>query len=497
MSLVSTAAPTRSPETTVLELLRATPRCCGSSRDFDASETWFYIDRSVLLGILLVSGAALVSYGVWAVCRRCFWCCQRPSHVLGKRELHVSFRQRVALASFVAFLAAGFAVGTIVAQQPLARALRLGASSSDGLSDKFDVVDDLASQLSAASDAIGELAAAAVCADPIEKEALVASAQLIDDSTDSVQDYTDDARVAARRASRSVARARGWVDGVLLLTIIVVLLLLPWVLYGTALSRRWAITASSRQGFALCVVLSIVVAFEFGLAVKLADFCKRPDRNFVDLLEERVGLKDDSLDLVVYYVSCDGVNPLADDIAAARTGAVALNATLARVDCTPDAVIDELQRQTLVVIDLIDALVDAIACPPINDDYASLLRGAVCNRFLTGLYAVAVVHAVVAALLYLFLYAANYVNETILLEEEFWLMPHPEVFALSGYNDRDVARQAQPPPNNIQNNQEVEVEIADPTTFDHDEEQEGKDDPATGSPPPQGGPRKLVAEVHL
>ena len=66
----------------------------------------------------------------------------------------------------------------------------------------------------------------------------------------------------------------------------------------------------------------------------------------------------------------------------------------------------------------LDAVQTAAACDAVTPIYQDLVHDTLCRKFVRSLNAMGVSHAVVGVALYVFLYAANYVSETILLEAE-------------------------------------------------------------------------------
>lgn len=450
-----TAAPTRDPRTTVVGLLRSTPRCCTSSKSFDPAKTYFYVDRTVVTLIAAFCAFWLVVFMLWLLCRRCLWSCQRASHFLGDRKLVASFKQRICLAALMGLALASFSLGTIGAHRVLNTALRSAQQASRSLGDQLSVIESTASALEASASETVDTSSSLSCDDASWEEAIEASSQGVLAGASDVSEHTASTGDEADSWSRRAARSRRWLDHVLLISVALLLAtLLPATVYGTVLSRRWAIWVAARFGFFACIVLSLCVAVEFGFGVEIADFCRRPDANFIALVTRRGDLDTAATELVVYYATCNGTNPLNDDIFVARSASVALNATLNRAydHCGPAAVIEQLQSLTDQSLSYIDNLEDLVACPPINREYQKFVHNATCRRFLNGLYTLAVVHAFVLAALYLWLFLQSWVCETMLLEEEFWLLPNPEIFAVGSYHENNQNRN-NTEPGNIRNPQ--------------------------------------------
>lgn len=435
-----TAAPTRDPRTAVVRLLHGTPRCCTSSKSFDPNKTYFYVDRSVVTVIATFCAFWLLVFGLWLLCRRCLWSCQRASHFLSTRKLATSFRQRTCLAALMALALASVSLGTIGARRALHGGLRSAQHASISLGDHMQELDEIGSSLEASANEAVDLSLSLSCDDGQWEEAITASSQGLLAAASEIVDQTASAGDETDSWARHAARSRRWLDHALLIgNALLLATLLPATAYGTVLSRRWAIWVAARFCALACIVLSACVALEFGIAVELADFCREPDANFIALVTRRGDLDAAATELVSYYATCNGTNPLHDDIAYARSACLALNATLyqARFYCSSYESIERLQYLTDDSLRGIEDLVIFSGCTTINGDYQKLVHNATCRRFLNGLYALAVVHAFVLAALYLWLFFQSWVCETMLLEEEFWLLPHPEIFAVGSLQENN------------------------------------------------------------
>jgi len=228
-------------------------------------------------------------------------------------------------------------------------------------------------------------------------------------------------------------------------------------------------------------VFAFVGAFAFGVGANLADFCRRPERHFEDLIQERVGLSEDAEAVVLYYSTCDGANPLAEDLAEARSGVVALNETAARSydDCDPDSALRDVQGTSARIVKLIDAFFLELDCGDLNGSYQRLVHSAACRSLLSAIYTVAVQNAVASALVLVFLYATNWVCETILLEEEYFLQPHPEIFTVTTFAGTS---------------NQIDLDIDSTNDADrHDDD----DDPATTTTNQQHNPSSSSLELTL
>ena len=102
-----------------------------------------------------------------------------------------------------------------------------------------------------------------------------------------------------------------YLDIALLVLLAFVVLILPCASYGALtksprLLEHWA----ARWACFVVACLAVLLAFEFGVLVKVSDFCVAPDSNFRDLVDRRIAISSADAELVDYYVSCGGANPL-------------------------------------------------------------------------------------------------------------------------------------------------------------------------------------------
>lgn len=348
------------------------------------------------------------------------------------------------LAALVAVGLTSLAVGTIGAQSVLDKSLRQATDSSRDLADKLNDVEDSTTSLSRYAGSISELSEFVQCDDSDLEDFLGEMADSFQEAAQEAAGSIEDTGKEADKWADRVAIGRRRLNLALLLVVAVVhVALMPSTAYGTALSRRWSLWVASRFAFLICCFLALAVAAEFAVGVELADFCRKPDQHFADVVRERGGnLGEEAQDLMIYYSTCEGENPLEDELAAALVAANSLSDTIdsLKATCEPTAVIDRIQFEVEASIQIIENdLTQQIQCAPINRDYQRVLHTATCRHSLRGLYFLAIVHAFVLAALYVFLYATNWVCETILLEEEFWLLPHPEIFTVASYRSNRAA----------------------------------------------------------
>ena len=158
------------------------------------------------------------------------------------------------------------------------------------------------------------------------------------------------------------------------------------------------------------------------MLVKVSDFCVAPDSNFRDLVDRRIAISSADAELVDYYVSCGGANPLLAPLNNSLAEITFLDdaaaLALATGACAPAAALEELRVLMASADAQLDAVQTAAACDAVTPIYQDLVHDTLCRKFVRSLNAMGVSHAVVGVALYVFLYAANYVSETILLAAE-------------------------------------------------------------------------------
>ena len=127
-------------------------------------------------------------------------------------------------------------------------------------------------------------------------------------------DAAEIAADAATDANKLGSRLKGhgrWLDLALLVLLAFVVLILPCPAAGgltksPRLLEHWA----ARWACFVVACLAVLLAFEFGVLVKVSDFCVAPGREFQGPRGRRIAISSADAELVDYYVSCGGANPL-------------------------------------------------------------------------------------------------------------------------------------------------------------------------------------------
>jgi len=290
--LASTVAPTEAP-IDLVEKYHDTPRLGRESRAFDADEQYWFISFDVVVAVLASCAALLIVYALYVSARKRCWRCQRSVEGSERRQCCYTGRdasraQRIGLVAWVVMAVVVFAVLTILTQQRLDNTLH---NLNDGFSDLGNAFDAIDAQ-TAALDDIGERTLAVSqqisCVDDAFEAVIEGAARAF---ADAAADAAAIAYAAAGDANKLGSRIRGkdkWLDGALLVLLTMMLLVLPCAAYGAlAKSPKVLGGAAARCGCAVVACLSVLLAFEFGVLVKVSDFCVAPGASFTALVDER------------------------------------------------------------------------------------------------------------------------------------------------------------------------------------------------------------------
>lgn len=263
-TLASTPAPTRNPEWFLVEYLEKTPRCCGESRGFDAGDEYWWIDRSVGWVVLGFGVAMLLWFVLWAWRRESKY----PNTQQSQEETPRIKSQKLWLRRLSALAFGLVAAVTVLAWMRIDK----------GATQAIDALDDLADAFSTLED---------VCPDDLTYR--------IGAQWDTV----------SRRFSDGVPIVMNTMAGPVL-----GLILLLITAHCAVKKGNKTLQLARYVGLWLTCVLWISVSALGAVGVKVADFCVEPDKNFEDLVEERRLLKFQDPQLVLYYTTCAGQNPL-------------------------------------------------------------------------------------------------------------------------------------------------------------------------------------------
>ena len=147
------------------------------------------------------------------------------------------------------------------------------------------------------------------------------------------------------------------------------------------LLEHWA----ARWACFVVACLAVLLAFEFGVLVKVSDFCVAPDANFRDLVDRRIAISSADAELVDYYVSCGGANPLLAPLNNSLAEITFLDdaaaLALATGACAPAASLEELRVLMAAADAQLDAVQTAAACDAVTPIYQDLVHDTLCRKF--------------------------------------------------------------------------------------------------------------------
>lgn len=152
------------------------------------------------------------------------------------------------------------------------------------------------------------------------------------------------------------------------------------------------------------LALSLLIGLEVALSVTFADFCYKGPDTAILLAAEDAGLDSQPLDLITYYVTCNGTNILDGLITDAQDQIDFLNNTVKNVTtsgaiCTQSA-LNEIISTTKQSDATLEDMRDEVSCSAINPLYTDVFYGVFCDKFLKGLFILWIVQAAAGVAMY-------------------------------------------------------------------------------------------------
>merc|ERR1711871_1680758 len=164
---------------------------------------------------------------------------------------------------------------------------------------------------------------------------------------------------------------------------------------------------ASFLGVLVCLILTILIALELTMSVGIADFCAAgPDLSFKNIATEKLNLDGENFDLISYYISCEGANPLF----------ATMNAALQAGACSPTSDVRSLGSDSVSCLRTLDDIQQTIGCTSLNPIYQTLVYGLLCDDVVEGLYWLWTVQGTAAFMLYIGLFLISYTKEKVLLQ---------------------------------------------------------------------------------
>jgi len=188
-----------------------------------------------------------------------------------------------------------------------------------------------------------------------------------------------------------------------------------WSITCGSTARRKSMIAFSAVVLALMCPL---IAFELTLSVVLSDFCVSLEDGDSSLLvmANDYGPKA-AYPLVSFYITCNGTNPLAEEIDATADTIALLNGTTVALEqgrVCRDSSLFEIQDASLDSSNTIRSMSENIGCSVINPLVAGIFHNVICGSVVPGIYKIWAVQLSCAVSLWVLLF---FVQAEILTRE--------------------------------------------------------------------------------
>lgn len=178
------------------------------------------------------------------------------------------------------------------------------------------------------------------------------------------------------------------------------------VMCGSARRQRLLIAFSA----CVLVILCPLIAFELTFSVVLSDFCVGLEGGDDSLM---VMAKDyapsSTLDLINYYGTCNGTNPVSNFLDIAADEILIINSTVAdlkrlRLPACNDTSLSSMQTQSVAASGYIGDMSSNIGCNIINPFITDIFHKVVCSDVVNGVYKIWVVQLTCAVSLWVLLF---------------------------------------------------------------------------------------------
>ncbi|KAJ1444683.1 hypothetical protein M885DRAFT_552325 [Pelagophyceae sp. CCMP2097] len=412
---MATPSPTRAPDGEVRRL-HSVPRYWGEDRRFSADSNFAFASRDVAQSLAVGMFALMMLYFIYSLCRRLFWLCQRPTRSVSSRGARWQ-RRLLVLWVLVAVFASLY---TIVGERRISKGAKQLVDDIGDVGGIFDSLEAGANALLDDADALDASLILLTCKDDRVNTFLGEGIQ--DFRAQAIDALNQVAGLGAdmRDNSDRVEGVRDYFFYALLgIIFIVALLLIPQCVGDTTLCCATSgLSGASKYASVVLTFAAALAIAEWAISVKVADFCVRPDANF--LLVASKQLKASTYDQVAYYVDCAGANPVWEAIDAAIDAVADLKSAVANNagGCTPQSALDGMAKTCDSALSTLSAMRLEASCSVLHALYQSVVQTTVCRTVAGAVPRLAVAHSAVAALLYVYLYLANWVVETLSLVEE-------------------------------------------------------------------------------
>jgi len=159
----------------------------------------------------------------------------------------------------------------------------------------------------------------------------------------------------------------------------------------------------------------VLVGMELTLSVMFADFCAYgPGRAIQD--KAYAIMTDAKVELLAYYMDCNGTNPLAVYSGAAGTALGTIKSTLAGYAATDEvcnsaSALQDMNTTAWDATPLVASLEEEQRCSGVNAVYTDLVDTSICTNTLDGLAWLWAAHLAAGALLYITMFFTSHVKQ--------------------------------------------------------------------------------------
>lgn len=418
----TTPAPTPAAITDDVELLHSYPRFHHSS-DFDVGSD-DYLKGLVFVGATVIALAVflLLVYTLFLFARCCCNCCKFSEDDVTKHHERCSPRaQRGVLVVWLVLTAAMMCCSYIGCLEFVEGAADM-ADQADSLGGIFSTLETQGDSLAASATSMNTTLSNIACVDDdfiADFNGYVSEFSSAVDDLASLWTGIDDKFYRARDMLEDDAPR--FIEAGIAATCALVVVVCVFGILADLLSCCCPLSYvlfnfASLLGVLVCLFLAILVALELSMSVAISDFCYNGvDASFNNILDERLKLEGDNRELIEYYVSCTGVNPLFSAMNESITQLEGINATVTTAlqysICSAAADVRALGTESIDTLGTLDDLQETIGCTAINPVYQTLTYDLLCGNVVEGLYWLWTVQVTAAFMLYVGLFIISYTKE--------------------------------------------------------------------------------------
>jgi hypothetical protein len=167
-------------------------------------------------------------------------------------------------------------------------------------------------------------------------------------------------------------------------------------------------------GFIFLILLIVFIAIELSASTFLSDVCFiTPESAILTMMKEEGKVEASQMELLNYYMTCQGNNTLADKLGSATDNIAKLQTKLTDVSMCDAKLFQDTLPMTL---NSAGVLLSQLSCPHINGLFKQFTQDAVCTHLVDGLYFLWTVQAASGVLLLVALYSMALVQQSFYAE---------------------------------------------------------------------------------